>query len=223
MGALADRLQRVLGGADEAHDLRVLELAVIAQQPQDGVRPVLPARQWGVAGAARLLGLRRADLRDGEMQAEFRIALRLGDLLAGELAGRDRVVALDAGRHLAVGDAFDLERMQFAEFRDLVEGQGGVFDQPDGGRLRHQRRVAHCRLAPSRSIGRAGSVSGPKEAQPQKTKLRGMPSYRRRKAELQSPARIRLRRRRQSPLQVHQGGGGAKDLRNLALSRRLPN
>ena len=65
MGALANRLERVLGRADETHDLRVLQLRLIAQQPEDGVRPVLPARQRGVARAARLLEFRRAHLGDG--------------------------------------------------------------------------------------------------------------------------------------------------------------
>src|SRR6478752_1034077 len=43
MGAFADRTDRRLGGADEPHDLAVLELRMIAHQPQDRVRPVLPA------------------------------------------------------------------------------------------------------------------------------------------------------------------------------------
>src|SRR5579863_8226336 len=34
MAALADRLQGVFGGADEPHDLRVLELGMVAQQPE---------------------------------------------------------------------------------------------------------------------------------------------------------------------------------------------
>ncbi len=72
VGALADRLQRVLGRADQAHDLRVLQLRVVAQEPQHGVRPVLPARQRRVARAARLLELRRADLRDRQVQAMAR-------------------------------------------------------------------------------------------------------------------------------------------------------
>ena len=55
------------------------------------------------------------------MQRALRVLLGRGDLLAGELAGGDRVVALDAGGDLAVGDAFDLERMQLAELGDLVE------------------------------------------------------------------------------------------------------
>jgi hypothetical protein len=41
--ALADRLDRRLGGADESHDLRVLQLGMVAHQPQDRVGTVLPA------------------------------------------------------------------------------------------------------------------------------------------------------------------------------------
>ena len=143
MRAVADRLKRVLRRADEAHDLRVLELGMVAEQPQHGVRPVLPAGQRGIAGAARLLELRRADLRHQKMQPVVRILLRLGDLLAAELAGRNRIITLDAGRDLAVGDAFDLQRMEFAELGDLVEGQRRVLDQPYSGGLRHQRDVGH--------------------------------------------------------------------------------
>jgi hypothetical protein len=60
------------------------------------------------------------------------------DLVAGELAGGDGVHALDAVSHVAIGDALHLEHVQTAELRDLLEGQGGILDQPDGGRLGHQ-------------------------------------------------------------------------------------
>jgi hypothetical protein len=36
---------------------------------------------------------------------------------------------------LAVGDALDLERVQAGEVGDLLEGERGVVDQPDGGGL----------------------------------------------------------------------------------------
>jgi hypothetical protein len=71
------------------------------------------------------------------------VGLGARDLVAGELAGHDRVHALDALGRFAVGDGADLERVQLAELRDLVEGQGGVVDEPDGGRLRHQKRFRH--------------------------------------------------------------------------------
>ena len=61
------------------------------------------------------------------------------ELLAGELAGGDRVEALDAGRHFAIGNAAHLERVQLAELGDLLEGQRGVLDQPDRSGLGHQR------------------------------------------------------------------------------------
>ena len=38
----------------------------------------------------------------------------------------------------AVGDRLHLERVELAEIGDLLEGQRGVLDQPDGGRLGHQ-------------------------------------------------------------------------------------
>lgn len=45
----------------------------------------------------------------------------------------------NAGRHVAVGDGLDLERMQTAKRRDLIKGQGRVLDQPYGGRFGHER------------------------------------------------------------------------------------
>ena len=136
--ALADRLDGRLGGADEAHDLRVLQLRMVAHQPEDGVRPVLALRDRRVARAAAL-DLRHAHLRLGNLHAVVRVGLGLLDLFARELAGEDRVGALDPLRGIAVGDRLHLERMQHAEMRDLLEGQRRVFDQPDGGRLGHER------------------------------------------------------------------------------------
>ena len=52
-------------------------------------------------------------------------------------------MAANAGGDFAIGDALDFERMQHAEFGDLVEGQRGVLHQPDGGGLGHERGVAH--------------------------------------------------------------------------------
>ena len=164
--ALANRLQRRLGGADEAHYLRILQFGMVAQQPENGVGPVLPARQRRIARAALLLELGQAHLGGGERQAMARVLLGFGDLLAGELARGDRVVALDAGRHFAVGDAFDLEGVQFAELGDLIERQRGVFDQPDGRRFGHQRRFAHDLLKLLSGEERAAPAGGPGEAEP---------------------------------------------------------
>ena len=143
MGALADGDDGRLGRADEAHDLRVLELGMVAQEPEDGVRPVLAARHGRVARTALRLDLGHLDLGLGELQAIGGVLLGLGDLVAGELAGGDRVHALDAVRHVAVGDALHLEHVQAAEFGDLLEGERGVVDQPDGGRFGHQGGTVH--------------------------------------------------------------------------------
>ncbi len=107
---------------------------------QDGVRAVLAARHRRVARAllflasgTRTLGSDICKRRSGSASAS---AISSRD----ELAGRDRVHALDALRGIAVGDGLHLERVQLAEVGDLVERQRGVLDEPDGGRLRHQRR-----------------------------------------------------------------------------------
>ena len=72
-------------------------------------------------------------------------------------------MAANAGADFAIGDALDFERMQFAEFRDLIEGQGGVLHQPDGGGLGHERGVAHWFLLESLlfAVGRASRTLRP--------------------------------------------------------------
>jgi hypothetical protein len=42
----------------------------------------------------------------------------------------NRVHALDALGGVAVGDGADLKRVHFGEIRHLIEGQGGIVDQP---------------------------------------------------------------------------------------------
>src|SRR5262245_61783488 len=59
MRAIADGGNRRLGRADQPHDLTVLQFRVIAQQPNDGIWPVLTARNGGVARS--LLGLDLGD------------------------------------------------------------------------------------------------------------------------------------------------------------------
>src|SRR6516164_8774390 len=61
VGALADRLDGRLGGADEPHDLAVLELGMVAYQPEDGVRALAAARRRRAASAL-LLRLRQPHL-----------------------------------------------------------------------------------------------------------------------------------------------------------------
>ena len=51
------------------------------------------------------------------------------DLLAGELSGSDRIMSANARGDVAIGDALHLQRMQFAEIGDLIEGQRGVLDE----------------------------------------------------------------------------------------------
>ena len=78
-----------------------------------------------------------------------RIAAMVGlaalDLLGGGLAVGDRVEPLHLDRDLAVGDRLHLELMQAAEIGDLLEGEGGVLDEPHGGGFRHQGSSHGCR------------------------------------------------------------------------------
>jgi hypothetical protein len=125
------------------HDLRVLQFRMVAHQPEDRARPLVAARHRGVARAL-FLGLRRQrHLALAELEPVVRVLFALLDLVAGELAGRNRVHALDALGGVAVGDGADLERVHFGEIGHLIEGQRGIVDQPHGGRLGHQGCIAH--------------------------------------------------------------------------------
>src|SRR6202158_6249588 len=123
---------------------------MIAHQPQNGIGPVLPARYRRVTRTlfAATVGLRDLDLLLRDLERDVVIGFRFADLLARELPGQNRVEAFDSLRGVAVGDRLHLERMQLAEFGDLVERQRGVVQKPDGGRLRHQR-----------GCGRHGNIS----------------------------------------------------------------
>ena len=99
-------------------------LRMVAQQPGDRVRAVLPLAERRVA---RLPALERLDVagdRLGDLQAVFRVGLALADLVARQHARADRVEAAHARGHLAVGDPSDLERMQPAERRRSARRSG---------------------------------------------------------------------------------------------------
>ncbi|EGE58255.1 flagellin C protein [Rhizobium etli CNPAF512] len=152
VGALADLLDRRFRRADEAGNLRVLQFRMVANEPEDGVRAVLTLGNRGVTRAAAL-GFRHPHLRFGQLELVVRIGFGAGDFVAGKLTGRNRIEALDALRRFAIGNRLDLERVKFAELRDLIERQRRVVDKPDGGRLRHEQCLSH---GYSPSIVRAG-------------------------------------------------------------------
>ncbi|MGY3406330.1 hypothetical protein ACVWZV_002443 [Bradyrhizobium sp. GM5.1] len=78
-----------------------------------------------------------------EAEPVVRVVLALLDFLAGQLAIGKGIHALDALGGVAIGDRAHLEGVHFGEIGDLIEGQRGIVEQPDGGRLGHQRCVAH--------------------------------------------------------------------------------
>jgi hypothetical protein len=94
---------------------------MVAQQPQNGIRTILPTRHRCIARALLALGLRQPHLGIEQLQLAIRVAFRLVDLLAAQLSGLDRVETLDALRGVAIGDRLHLERMQLAELGHLVE------------------------------------------------------------------------------------------------------
>ena len=144
MSAVAHRHDCRLGRADQFRDLRFAELRISLQEKSNRIGLVLALGDGGVARPLVAKQLRRQRLRR-EFEARLRIGLATRDLLGGGLAVCHRIETLHLVGHLAVGDGLDLERMQPAEIGDLLEGKRGVLDQPNSGRLGHQRS-SHARI-----------------------------------------------------------------------------
>ncbi len=152
VGVLAHRFDGRLGGAHEAHDLRVLELGMVANQPADGVRALVAARDGGVARTLAL-GDRDPDLGLADLHAVVRVGLGLLDFLAGELAVLHGIDAHDAAGDVAVGNALNFERVKGAEGSDLVERERGVVHEPDGSGLGHEQGLGHGENSPGGAAG----------------------------------------------------------------------
>jgi hypothetical protein len=136
MGAVADRGDGGARRSDQPGDLAVRNFGMVADDPGDSVRLVLPLGDRRVAralGSADLVGL----LLDA--QDVFGIGLAAVDLLLIELAGADRIPAGQLGGGGIVGDRLNLEDVETAKFGDLLEGESGVVDQPGSGRVGHER------------------------------------------------------------------------------------
>src|SRR5690606_4453850 len=114
------RVDGRFGGADQTHDLRVLELGVVAHQPLDGVGPLVAARNRRVTGAFAL-GRGDANLGLAQLHAVTGVGLGLFDLFTGQLAVLDRVDAHDAAGDVTIGNALNFERVQRTECGDLLE------------------------------------------------------------------------------------------------------
>src|SRR6478735_11585113 len=104
VGAVADLGDGRFRRADQADDLRVLELGMVAQQPEDRVRAVLALGNRGVARPLGALDLRYLHLALGKPEMVVRVLGGALELLTGELTRGDRVEALDAGGDFAIGD-----------------------------------------------------------------------------------------------------------------------
>ena len=146
MGALAHRVDRRLGRAEQLGNLAVAQLAVALEQPGDGVGPILALRNRRIAAAPALRRRGQFCRRSGQLELGLGIGLTAFELFAGQLAVLHRVEADDANGDFTVGNAGNLERVHLAEHRDLLEGQRRVVDQPDSGRLGHERRFSHVSL-----------------------------------------------------------------------------
>src|ERR1700730_10322406 len=137
MRPVADCLQRRFRSAGETHDLRILQLGMIAHQPENRIRTILPPRQWRVARAALAAWLRQADLRYRKLQMVLFIRFRRRDFLAGQLARRNRIMSPDPGGDFTVRDTLYLKRMKLAKIGDLLEGERCILDEPNRGGLGH--------------------------------------------------------------------------------------
>src|SRR5262252_8577923 len=104
MGPFADRLNGRFGGADEPHDLAVLQLRVVAHEPKDCVWAVLPAGDRGVARSLFALRFGQTNLRFGEAESIARVGLAFGKLVPGDLSGHDRIAPDNALSALIVCD-----------------------------------------------------------------------------------------------------------------------
>ena len=137
MGAVADLADRRLRGANQAHDLAVLELGMVAQDPEHRVGAVMAARDGCVARAP--FGWHRGYDDFGLGKVEFVRGIALGDcnLIARQLPRRHRVEALNALGDVTIGDTLDLKHVQPAKRGDLIERQRCIFDQPHGGGFGH--------------------------------------------------------------------------------------
>ena len=160
MRPVADRGDGGLGRPYQLGDLRIGQFGVELDQPQDRGGAVLALGQRRVArAAAQLLALGGGVVL--ELQLVGHVLLALLDLDGVELVRGHGIEALDARRDVAIGDALHLELVHPAEIRDLLEAERGVVDQPDGGRLGHQRLV-HGLLLRKISLGReTGSAAWP--------------------------------------------------------------
>ncbi|MCY1305160.1 hypothetical protein D9M70_549490 [compost metagenome] len=78
------------------------------------------------------------------------------DLVTRKLARGNRVEALDALRGFTVGDRLYFKRVQLAKLRDLVEGQRGIVNEPDGCCLGHKQLLSHGYSPFVRRAGVAG-------------------------------------------------------------------
>jgi hypothetical protein len=122
---------------------------VVLQQPGDRIGLILALGDRRVARPGVLHQLDWMRLL-GDLEPRVRVFLAALDLVDRELAVGDRIEALHLHRHLAIGDGLDFERMKATKLADLVEGERGVLDQPDGRGFGHKRQrhysssIARC-------------------------------------------------------------------------------
>src|SRR5579875_2988260 len=88
--------------AEQLADLRIRELRIVTQQKSDGIRPLAP---FGNRRVARAFGaFHRRQRAWGKLQSLARVGFATPDLLSRKLAVRNRIIADDSLRDLAIGN-----------------------------------------------------------------------------------------------------------------------
>ena len=159
MCPLTDRLDGRLGRANQLADLAVGQFGVEFHQPQDRRRTVLPLGQRRITRTAALFLTHSGRI---VFQCQFVHGIFLGrlDFLGRQLVVGDRIKALHTGRHIAIRNALHFQLMQFTKIGDLLEADGGVINQPNGGCFCHDRfghfHVSFDKSFPCRENGWSG-------------------------------------------------------------------
>ena len=139
MRAVANGVDRRLGGADQPRNLCVGQVWLVTQQPGYGVR-LVRALGYRCIARAFLARYRVGNIRCRELQPGRRIRFATLDFLTGQLAIGNGVKADNADRDFTIGNRLDFQFVQITKNTNLQKCQCSVFNQPDGGRLRHQKR-----------------------------------------------------------------------------------
>ena len=124
---------------------RVLSLENLSAASGESITAITYAGQssadtsaYVARAATSVLYVRMTGSNYSSYQTIETVSTDAGNLFRRQLTAGHRITADHADRHFAVGNGLHLKLMHAAEFRNLLEGEAGILDQPDGSGLRHQ-------------------------------------------------------------------------------------